>query len=489
MGRWGGVAAMALAALSSSGCGGDEESPAPAVCADGHTIGGTCAGVPAEPLCSSDVCTDGVGCSATIEARDTAGLTAALAKASAGSCIALGPGDYGDVTLPGGVSLLGRGAAFVRVAHVVVGAGKDTVVRGVAVSGGVELSGATGARLDSVRIAGSSKDGIDVGEGDSVAIVSSEILDAGRYGVRAFDTGAVSVERSIISGSRGPGLWAQCAKGCDCPASPDVHLDAVIVKNSKLVGVSLVGAKATLADVEIADNALSMDFQPSGGMAVSSCSTIDAVRLHVHDNSYYGVFIDHSAATLGGPDTKNGFEIDHNRFGLWIESPDEDKPIQLYNGLLEGNRGVGVGFTGGTKGIIIYDFQVRKTQFEAMPVLSGGLDVGSQFVCDAVSWQKGAQATIEGLTLSGNDVPEETPDPSLPPPAPRASVLIDGAVGAGSSLARVHLEGGDESRKVVQQSLPAGGATPKIGDDVPPIAQSDKELFSVPAAPAGPAAL
>src|SRR6185369_1243976 len=95
----------------------------PPKCPAGNEVCGVCAGVPVDDVCNSDTCTAGVMCLAVIDVPDNAALAAALQGASAKSCIALAPGNYGEIELPGGVSLLGRSAASVDVVKVTVGAG------------------------------------------------------------------------------------------------------------------------------------------------------------------------------------------------------------------------------------------------------------------------------------------------------------------------------------------------------------------------------
>src|SRR4051794_29255380 len=92
-------------------------------CAAENLVGGTCAGVPAKPICDGDVCTLGVSCGTVIAVAGSADLAGAVGRAGPGTCLALARGDYDEVALPGGVSLLGRGAADVRVAKVSIAAG------------------------------------------------------------------------------------------------------------------------------------------------------------------------------------------------------------------------------------------------------------------------------------------------------------------------------------------------------------------------------
>src|SRR5262249_43195414 len=141
--------------------------------------------------------TTGATCAKVIRAASDGELAGALATAGEGDCIALGPGTYGPVTLPGGVSLLGRSAADVRVASVAIGPGSGSWLRGLDLAGGLDAGSATDVRVEAVRIHGGD-DGVHVGKGGSVTIVTSEIRDTGTYGVLATQPAGVTIERTVI---------------------------------------------------------------------------------------------------------------------------------------------------------------------------------------------------------------------------------------------------------------------------------------------------
>ncbi len=294
-------ALSALLVLAATGCtsgGGDDGDKAPAVCPEGNEIAGVCAGVPASALCGADACTAGVACSSVISASDDASLASAASSATAGACIALAPGAYGDVALPGGVSLLGKGARDVTLSRVTLGAGgTGAVLRGVTVKGGgVEVLG-EGAQITSCLIDGSSGAGVTVGPNASLSMASSEVTSSTTYGVSAFDVASLAIDTSIIRGSSGPGLWAQCASGCDCPAAPVASIKHTIIRDNKIVGVSMVGVAGSLEAVDVRDNAEAPNFQGSGGVSIAGCSTVKASGLRVLDNSSFGVLVDGSSAT------------------------------------------------------------------------------------------------------------------------------------------------------------------------------------------------
>src|SRR5262245_7329394 len=117
------IAALALSPLACAPSPAAPSAPCPAE----RVIEGQCAGV----ACEGEPWTGGVQCADVLEVASSADLAQISASAPSGACIALAPGTYPEVSLPGGVSLLGRGAGFVTVRGVVIGAGTGTVVRGL----------------------------------------------------------------------------------------------------------------------------------------------------------------------------------------------------------------------------------------------------------------------------------------------------------------------------------------------------------------------
>ncbi|XXX76873.1 hypothetical protein WMF30_55415 [Sorangium sp. So ce134] len=477
------LTAAALLGPAALGCA-SEPDPAPkGECPGALTASGACVGVPAGALCDGDLCAASVDCAEVIEVASAAALPPAAEAAQPGACLALRPGAYGPVDLPPGVSLLGRGAGSVTVAAVSFAAGDGAVLRGLTVGeGGVALAAGAQARIEAVRVAGSASDGVTVGLGASLDVVDSAIEGSARYGLSAFDADRVSVVRSVVSGSLGPGLWAQCTGGCDCEATVKVELEDAVLRDNKVVGVALIGARATMARVAVSGNGLS-GFDPSGGVSVSGCSTLDAVTLQVAENSGFGLLIDGASATIGGDG--QGFEVSGNQPGIWIQNTTPEQTVALRGGVLEKNRAIGLGMSGDARGIIIDGMRIAGT-FADSAVVSAGDEHAQEVVGDGVSWQERAQAAIHGLVLSGNGL--ESSNPSISP-SRRASVLIDGDVGPDSRLGAITLEGGDEEAGIVQQRLAEGGVSPLRSTDVPRITTSADALFSVPVAPSAPAAL
>src|SRR5262245_27293778 len=91
---------LVLAALGLCACGSSDESspptPWPPGCPEGHTVAGECVGVSSSPVCAENTCTAGVACDNIVTVTNDAELTNAASSATAGTCIAVAPGNYGD---------------------------------------------------------------------------------------------------------------------------------------------------------------------------------------------------------------------------------------------------------------------------------------------------------------------------------------------------------------------------------------------------------
>lgn len=468
---------MALAlGLGACGSGKGEAS---AVCASERAVGTACAGLRGASVCDGDVCTTGASCSTVHRAANDAELGAATSTAQSGSCIVLMPGTYGEAVLPGGVSLLGKGADAVRIGKVVVGGGgTGALVRGMAISGsGIELPAPQlpapqlpapqlpapqRVRIEGVRIQGTGGDAIAVGAGASVTIVQSEIDGAGRNAVFALDAASVEIEGVLIEHSRGPAVWVENTQSCQ---GSSLRMKDSLLRDNKVVGVSIVSSKGTLENVEVSRNGVASDFSPGAGVAASKCSAIDGKSVRVTDNTGYGVLVDGSSGSLVD------IEVSRNLMGLWVQNLDASQPVTIERAKVIENQGVGVGLANATGSVTMRGTEIASTKTTVLPTFSKGA-ISTKEVGDGLAWTGKSTARIEGLTLRGNA---------------RASLLIDGSVGAGSRIESVTLAGGDESKGIVQQNFPSGGVSPELGPALPAPQRVDSEVFDVPQAPKVPA--
>ena len=435
-----------------AGCSDETVAPPvdPGGCA--YQVAGTCVGASTQALCSEAACVAGVECAQVLSVANDAELANAVSSAQPGDCIALAPGQYAAVTVPASVSLLGKGVAEVGVAGVVLSGGSGAVVRGMTIGGnGLRLEATSGAYIDTVSIVDSALDGIEAAQGASFSAVAVDVRGSSRYGISAFDSGAITLDKVAVSGSKGPGLWAQCQSGCDCAAKPTITVTTTLITDNKVVGVSLAGVIGVLGTVDITEHT-ELGFQPTGGMAVHGCAEVTFKSSRVLDNSSYGLLVDHALATVGGPSPAEGVEISRNQYGAWVQQLELDgsQPVGFDNCVLEANQAVGLGLSGESKGIMFWNSAVIGTLAKIVPAYED--DVAKQAeIGDAISWSDLSGADLKNVTLSGNA---------------RAAVLIDGEVAPGSSITGLVLSGGDEQKGVVQQNLPAGGLTPMVDASV-----------------------
>jgi hypothetical protein len=474
--RWMKTAATVLGAAAGAwllGCSG-ETPPSPSGCPATDQVCDVCAGVPAGDVCGDDTCAEGVSCTEVVVVASDAELASKVAAAKTGTCLALAPGHYGVVSLPGGVSLLGRSATAVTVDSITVTAGAGTVLRGLGVgAGGVELLGATGVRIESVRVTGSpsvKRDGIALDPGASATIVSSSIEGAGRVGVFAKDAD-VTLDRCVVSGAQVTGVWIEgssCDGTCACPGSPTLTMKSSVIRDNHVFGLSTRGATANLSCTDVIGTRSGdtvMTGQRGGGVSATECSNVIATKLRVLDSADWGVLIDGSTAKLGSETSPDEtVEISRNRRGLWVQNVVHNTACQsiggcvaVHNGTLAENLGVGIGIAGETRGMIICKASVLGTLNDMLPVSDeNGKIGGSEAVGDGVDWLDGSEVVIEALTLSGNQ---------------RQSLLIDGPVSG--KIGSLTLAGGEEP--ILQQNL-MGGEKPEQGSGVNLMTQDTRKL-------------
>ncbi|HZO15853.1 MAG TPA: right-handed parallel beta-helix repeat-containing protein [Polyangiaceae bacterium] len=453
------LAAFVSLVVLQAGCA-DEE---PAGCREGNMVGGVCAGVPNDAVCEEDYCTQGVSCSSVIEVDSGEAFAAAVGRAQAGTCIALAPGSYGSVILPPGVSLLGRGADFVTVGGVET-SGDDVFVRGLTIqSGSLNVrSGSTTASM--VRILDSLQDGVTAGSGSNVSINASEIRNAERYGVSGFDIASLVIEDSVVEGRAGhggPGVWAQCNLGCACANRPQVSMTNVKISLMRIIALSLVAADATLHNVELRNTAVGDGFEHGGGVAASECAGLTATDLRIIDNEDYGMLIHDSSLNA------DGLKVSGNLRGVWIQAVGASMPGSVYlrNGELTGNQGVGIGVAMDSKSVTIENTNIADTQQIALPVMIDGVSASSELVANGITWKGLSHLSLNGVTVRSSQ---------------KQSVLIDGGVASGSTIANVLLSEGDETKGILQQNFMEGmDQSPQVIDS-PPLTVTPEELFGVP---------
>lgn len=468
-----GTALLAALLSLTAGCGEDETS-VPA-CTE---LAGECVGVPTQQLCEAEPCVGGAPCANVLPAASDAELQTAAGQATAGDCIALAPGDYGAAALPGGVSLLGRGADLVSVVSITLGDGSGAWIRGLTVqAGGIDAGAATEVQIEAVRISGADT-GLIVAAGGAVTVTQSEIVGSGTHGVLGTDPTSIVVERSFLHDNNGPAVWVGCEAGCDCAQKPTVRLDRVLASANRYVSVNFVGVRATMQTVEINDSQ-DLDWMAYGGaLAASQCSELQASGLTVQRAAEFGILVDSSSATLGTGAEEKGIIIIDSKPGIWIQragtpAQEPNQLVQLEGVEVADCRGAGIGFDLAARGIIIIDSKVmnsRSVEMLVEPALQGR----TATVGHGVVWKAASTATIDALTVSASA---------------GYAVLIDGAVGDGSSMTSVSLSGGDEETGIVQQQVDGQATSPTMGADAPELQRHADQLADVPVGAEPPAAL
>ncbi len=455
---------LAAVLLAGSGCSSSKPDPVTG-CADGNTVGGVCAGVPATPLCDGGNCTDGGACSKVILVASSGDL-GQVAGAKSGECISLAAGDYPAIDLNEGVSLFGVGAATTSVKGLVAKGG-SVRIGGITVgASGMSIKAGTAA-IDSVRVQldgkAKSPSGITLEAAAAATVSRSEIIGAGTYGISAIGAAAVTVQKTIIRDGAGPAVWASCGgTKCACK-NPPVQ---VVISDSKfdqnaLVGLSLVNAKATLTNVDVTHTKVGPDFKAGGGLSISGCSDVTGTSVHVIDSKDFGVLIDDSSAQL------TGFLIDTNLRGMWVQNVGKSvatATVSFKSSDLRNNSGVAFGVAAGSRGVDLSGIGIDHTLLKALPVLVNG-QAGMNNVGDGVTWSGVSQMNVDGLNISNSA---------------RASMLIDGNVFTGSTLANVVLSQGDENKGIEQQNLKMNPVSPAIKNNAPNLKTSATEKFSVP---------
>src|SRR5262249_5371011 len=111
---------------------------------------------------------------------------------------------------------------------------------------------------------------------------------------------------------------------------------------------------------------------------------------------------------------------------------------------------------------------------DAVSVTSDVLNVedgGKQDVGDGLLWAKDAAIKLKGIQVSESA---------------RQSILINGAVGQGSSIDDVTLSGGDETTGILEQTFDGSGVAPKVGAGVQAITRNATQVLAIPIPPATP---
>jgi hypothetical protein len=354
--------ALSLVVAMACACARTSEEPAVvpgASCGDGPSIAGVCVGVSSAPICAGDVCAEGASCARVVTVSGQAALEAAASAASSGECIAILPGKYGSISIPSGVSLLGRGAGEVALESVAVtlGPSSATLVRGLSV-GAIEARGSGTLTLDRVRVDGSTS-----------------------VGVRS-ERASVTIVQSTIASSASAGVLVDCPE--PCAVRPKLSIERTWIHDAHRVSVLAFGIDAAMREV-VVERTHAEGFLFGRGVEVSTGGTLQASRLRIVDSEDAGLVVDGSAALLG-PE----LEVRNALRGIWL-SEIPDGGVLLDGFVVEDAAVSGLGFDAGALGIVVRNGSIHATRSMNVPVDVGG----SRAVGDGIRWGPGVHAIVE----------------------------------------------------------------------------------------------
>ncbi|MFH2010009.1 MAG: right-handed parallel beta-helix repeat-containing protein [bacterium] len=428
----------------SAGC--KEESEPSGSCV---MLGQVCAGVQQLTLGSGTYHTDGASCASTIYVREGASngdgsqgapladLPDGVAVASPGDCIALAAGSYTGASVPGSVSILGRGAAQTTITGeataLEITAGDDGLYRGVRITGsgvGVVVGAANNLTFESVEVADVFGVGVLVREGryftfEQSRIAGVQVLGNDVVGVGLVNLGGpgIVIRNSLIEDCRGTALLARDA---------DLIVESSVLRNNEGYGVAAscqqCGAMVpiiTVTDSLIEGNAgVGMWFKDVAP-SVTNCviagtvRTIDGFSRSVEivrgepfvlsDNVIeggqdMGVFL---ASARG--DAERNLVQDHAGRGIWVQqvvAPAGVFAVNLVDNFVSGNQEVGLGAMGEVV-VNVTGGQIDDTETKAIIVDNALVEVG-----DALQILTSSTVDADGVLFLGSG---------------RAGVLVDGA--------------------------------------------------------------
>ncbi|GAC1354230.1 MAG: hypothetical protein NVSMB47_07470 [Polyangiales bacterium] len=404
------VASLAFALVACSGGSSSAPSAAKPACDARTQLLGVCPGVATLAVCAGVSCTDGVVCTATVNVDAPDRLSSSAAAATPGTCLVLRPGSYPAVTLPAGVSLLGKSSTDVRIDGIVATAGSSATFRGLGVgTGGIAVTGPGAVTIDRVTITGATGPGLWL-VGTDASVVASSIVDGASFGVAA-----------------------DCSGACTA-ASAKLSMQSVLVHGNKLVGVWSSGYALDLRGSEVSTTGrAALEF--GRGLELIGGGTIAASNVLVADNADVGILVDKTSGTLG-PD----LGVVRNVRGVQIQgTPDAGLTLKGFE--IRDNEGISVGLDRGAKSVIIETGLIASTKGWMIPAAGGG----TANCGEGILWLGGSSASVaDSVTIESSA---------------RRPVIIDGT-SKGSFAGS--FGGGDETLGVIIQTGDAAAPDPGL---------------------------
>jgi hypothetical protein len=252
-------------------------------------------------------------------------VSAALAVATGGTLVAVGPGDFDEaVVLPGAVELRGVCAARTSVRSILAG-GAGVVIRDVSIGPsdgpGLDVAGHD-ARVEGVVVTGARTAAIvvDGGELDAEGVLAVDtegsLTDGlGGAGLDVRGGGRATLRRGVVAGNRDAGVLARAdavlsledvavrdtrsedatrssGHGLYAHAGADVTAARIVLERNRTLGVLAVdGAAVRLADAVVRDTQpREADSEFGRGLAALRGASIAATRISIERNRNVGAF-------------------------------------------------------------------------------------------------------------------------------------------------------------------------------------------------------
>ncbi|MBW2733552.1 MAG: right-handed parallel beta-helix repeat-containing protein [Deltaproteobacteria bacterium] len=462
----------ALACLTFSACGGVKDPPKEPepICSE-QLADGTCVGLTYPVICHADVCAEGVACERTYHVDAHAGgaadgssgapflaLTDAAEVAVAGDCIVVKAGRYSALSLAGGVSLLGSGAANVSIVGssdtpaLSIKDGQGGWIRGLTLSGegrGLSLLRVKKIQVEQVVIDGVREVGLDIRQSTAVTLTHVSVRGcrgnvAGEFGVGVVlaDGSMADFNRVVVAESAAEGILVAeagltlkdakilrngvsgvsiaCVVAEGCGDSLISTLEGVELSGNQHVSLLIRGATVRATKLDVTHTQ-----QAKGTLAraveVQDGASVEISESWVHHNQGMGILIDRSTGKLQG----NRIEENAER-GIWLQSIGQG--FELLNNDVLKNQLVGIGMLSSVK-VRVMGGQVMSTAEKAFLNNADTIVVG-----DGLQILDGSEATVSGVHIGEND---------------RVALLVDAST---STVRDCTLDGG-EAALIVQNAL------------------------------------
>jgi hypothetical protein len=414
---------------------------------------GTCVGLIQTSTCSESYCTAGASCARTYfvdadastsgDGSSTAPFSAivpAAARAVSGDCIAVAAGTHsGQVSLAGGVSLLGKGAEDVTITGPGGGTGgglnpavilrnrSGGLLRGFSVGGqgrGVAIVEVKGLRVEGVRIREVREVGLEAHESQGLVVARSEIVKvlpttAGQFGVGVllndgsdarFDAAAVadcaaqgicaneariSVKGSLVRDNADHGVVIRCTGDARCKSTLASVMESSTLSKNRGSSVLQFGGKLTATSLDIghaAENSSGIARGLEAQARNSETAELQVSGCRIHHSAWQGVLLQGATGKIAASTVESNGDR-----GIWVQKfKARPGSLVLENSRVADNELVGVGATEDNS-LIIKGGQITGTRLKIYALGTGTVEAG-----DAVQILEGSEMAVDAVRLDKN---------------------------------------------------------------------------------------